>query len=206
MSQNIRENLKDLQKLFDQVSATNNSGRDFELSEALEAAAKVILAQSRSKGSLFFIGNGASASIASHMAVDFWKNAGIKANAFNDSVQLTCLSNDYGYEQVFSRALEMFACAGDILAAISSSGSSKNILKAAQAAKNKGMKLITFSGFSPDNPLRRMGDVNFYVPASEYGSVEVVHHGLCHCLVDAISKRPQQPEFIDYGQVQNRQP
>ena len=136
-----------------------------------------------------FIGNGASASISSHMAIDFWKNAGIKATAFNDPALLTCLSNDYGYERVFAEPIKMFSDKGDILIAISSSGASVNILRAVEAARSKGVKVITLTGFSKNNPLRKSGDMNFYIPADRYSHVEIMHHSICHYLLDIIVDR-----------------
>src|SRR3989338_10285965 len=101
----------------------------------------MVIKHARYGGKLLFIGNGASASIASHMAVDFWKNAGIKAFSFNDAVTLTCLSNDYGYRHVFEKPICVFGDKKDLLIAISSSGQSENILRAAIAAKEKGIRL-----------------------------------------------------------------
>ena len=83
---------------------------------------------------LFFIGNGGSAAIASHMAADFAKNGGVPALAFNDGASLTCLANDYGYEQVFALPLRQHMRSGDCLIAISSSGKSVNILNAANSS------------------------------------------------------------------------
>ena len=133
---------------------------------------------------LIFIGNGGSASIASHMAIDYWKNGGIRSTCFNEASLLTCLSNDYGYEYVFSKPIQMFAQRGDLVIAISSSGKSKNILNAVDAAREKECGVITLSGFKTDNPLRRCGDINFYVPSSSYGFVELSHLSICHAALD----------------------
>jgi D-sedoheptulose 7-phosphate isomerase len=133
-----------------------------------------------------FIGNGASVAISSHMATDCWKNGGIRAVAFNDGSLLTCISNDYGYKYVFEKPIEMFADNGDILIAISSSGKSENILKGVHTAKSKECNVITLSGFKDDNPLSVMGDYNFYVPSQEYGPVEIIHHSICHSILDSI--------------------
>jgi D-sedoheptulose 7-phosphate isomerase len=135
-------------------------------------------------GKAIFVGNGGSASIASHMAVDFSKNAGIPAMAFNDGVTLTCLGNDLGYEQVFARQIEMYGRADDVLVAISSSGNSANILNAVAAARALGMPVLTLSGFAPDNRLRQLGDWNLYVPSAEYGFVEIVHLAVVHAVLD----------------------
>ena len=93
------------------------------------------------------------------MAIDFWKNGGIKAISFNDGPQLTCIGNDYGYKHVFEKPIEMFTDFGDILVAISSSGRSENILLGVQAAKLKGCRIITLSGFDENNPLSSMGGI-----------------------------------------------
>lgn len=137
-------------------------------------------------GKVIIIGNGGSAAIASHTAVDLWKNGGIRAVAFNDSSLLTCISNDLGYENVFSAPIEMFADKGDLLVAISSSGNSANILKAAKTAAARGCGVVTMSGFGESNPLRKEGEINFYVPSGGYGFVETAHAMLCHCIVDMI--------------------
>ena len=131
-----------------------------------------------------FVGNGGSATIASHMAIDFTKNGGIRALSFNDGAALTCLGNDLGYENVFSKQIEMLATNKDLLVAISSSGSSQNILNAVGAARAKGCEIITMSGFSAQNPLRKLGDLNLYVASREYGFVEAAHLGLCHAWID----------------------
>ena len=80
----------------------------------------------------------------------------------------------------------MFADKGDILFAISSSGKSENILKAVEEAQRQGCNIITLSGFDKTNPLRLLGDINFYVPYSSYGPVEVLHHSICHCILNSI--------------------
>ncbi len=154
--------------------------------DGMEAACHLILTQSKVGKKLMFIGNGASASIASHMSTDFWKNGGMKATAFNDSSLLTCIGNDYGYKHVFEKPIEMFAEPGDILIAISSSGKSENILRGAQAARGKGCEIITMSGFQKGNPLSQLGDINFYVPANGYGPVEILHTAICHGILDVI--------------------
>ena len=74
--------------------------------------------------------------------------------------------------------------------AISSSGRSLNIIKSAEAARSRGASVVTMSGFGQDNPLRRLGDLNFYVPSSQYGYVELIHGGLCHCVLDGLMNIP----------------
>ena len=142
----------------------------------------------RSAGKLIFIGNGGSATIASHMAIDFLKNANIPAIALNDPAALTCIGNDLGFESTFAKQVELLANPGDLVILISSSGASPNILAAARAARDRRCELVTLSGFEPDNPLRALGDLNFYVPAgnSRYGYVEIAHLTILHAVLDAV--------------------
>jgi len=165
---------------------SDHAGGSIELFEGIELVAREIISNNQDGKKLMFIGNGASASIASHMSTDYWKNGGIRAIAFNDSSLLTCISNDYGYKHVFEKPIEMFADKGDTLVAVSSSGKSENILRGVQAARASKCKVITFSGFKNDNPLRSMGDYNFYVASPSYGHVEIIHLSICHCICDAI--------------------
>ena len=166
---------------------TNQAGSGLDFFLGIGDTAALIAQQARAGHKMLFIGNGASAAISSHMATDFWKTGGMRALAFNDGALLTCMGNDYGYGQVFAKPIEMFADPGDVLIAISSSGQSANILLGAQAARQKACQIVTLSGFKPDNPLRSLGDFNFYAPAQTYGAVEIVHHSICHCLLDMIN-------------------
>jgi D-sedoheptulose 7-phosphate isomerase len=147
---------------------------------------KKIASCGRKNNKIILIGNGGSASIASHIATDFLRNCGIPAMTFNDASLLTCVSNDFGYTSVFARPLGILAQKGDILFAVSSSGRSPNILNAVAAAKKKGCYIVTLSGFSPGNPLRTKGNINFYVPSNSYGCVEITHLAICHSIVDTI--------------------
>ncbi len=137
-------------------------------------------------GRVFFIGNGGSAAIASHMAIDWLNKAKIAAMSFNDGASLTCLANDHGYEQVFERPLLLHAQRDDLLFAISSSGRSKSILRPALGFMGTGT-VITLSGFAPDNPLRKVGNINFYVPSDNYGIVETAHLSILHALLDRVA-------------------
>lgn len=183
--------LKGLGEILLKIEFTKANQQSSPLEEGLESAIQLISAQANLRKKIIFIGNGGSAAIASHQSVDYWKNGGMRAIAFNDTSLLTCIGNDYGYPYVFEKPIEMFADSGDVLIAISSSGKSENILRGTQMAKLKGCPTITMSGFKPDNPLRSLGEMNFYVPAptGAYGFVEIAHLTLCHCMVDMIIDR-----------------
>lgn len=186
MAKNISAYYEALVSLIGSIAVTGKRERKYDLDTGAGLAVEMILDLNKMKHKLIFVGNGASASISSHQATDYWKNGGIRAVAFNDSSLLTCVSNDFGYQHVFEKPIEMFADGGDILVAISSSGRSQNILNAVAMADKKGCKIITLSGFNSDNPLFKAGDLNFYVPSKEYSHVEIIHHSICHYILDII--------------------
>jgi D-sedoheptulose 7-phosphate isomerase len=182
----VRDYLSALHRHLSGAAATGREGAAIDLAAAVERAGEIAAAAAKSGGTVFFIGNGGSAAIASHMAVDFGKSGGMKALAFNDAAALTCLGNDLGFAQIFAKPIEMHARPGDVLFAISSSGASADILKGVEAAAQRGCTVVTFSGFSDANPLRRMGHLNFYVGAGAYGFVEVSHLALIHMILDLV--------------------
>jgi D-sedoheptulose 7-phosphate isomerase len=153
------------------------------LTQSLELLRKV----RSNNGKVIVVGNGGSAAIASHVAVDLTKSANTRAVNFNEADLLTCFANDFGYEKWVSKAMEYYADAIDLAILISSSGASKNIVKGAATAKEMGLKVITLSGFSADNPLRQIGHVNFYAESRAYNVVEMTHHIWLLCLVDSIT-------------------
>jgi D-sedoheptulose 7-phosphate isomerase len=168
------------------AEVSDGAAKRLTLEQGCEWVRKVAHEAHDAGNKIIFVGNGGSAGIASHLAIDFSKNGGLRALAFNDASALTCLGNDLGYENVFAKQLEFHARPGDVLIAISSSGKSPNILGAVKMARTRDCKVVTYSGFSETNDLRKTGDVNFYVRGQdmEYGFVEVAHLALCHAVLD----------------------
>lgn len=133
---------------------------------------------------IFFIGNGGSNSICSHMYEDFGKMARFQTFAFSDAALITCYANDYGYENAIAEWLKLYFDNESLLIAISSSGNSLNIVNAINIAAQIGGKTITLSGFSADNKLKQMGDLQFYIPQHSYGIVECYHQVILHVVLD----------------------
>lgn len=127
------------------------------------------------KKKIIIAGNGGSAAIAAHCAVDLTKNAGIRCVNFSDCSLVTCFANDYGYEWWVEKALEFYGDKGDLVILISSSGKSKNMLRAAEFACSNGYKVVTFTGFAANNPLSLLGHLNFWVDSKAYNIVETTH-------------------------------
>lgn len=124
---------------------------------------------------IIFAGNGASAATASHCALDLTTHAGIRSLCCHDAALLTCLANDYGFDQLFARTLQYYANPGDLVVLISASGRSQNLLQAASHAVQHGLTLATLTGFHGDNPLAKMGVVNLTVPSKAYNIIESIH-------------------------------
>jgi D-sedoheptulose 7-phosphate isomerase len=173
-----------LASLLRGAEVTDRTARPLPLEQGCEWVRKAAHETHDNGNKIMFVGNGGSSGIASHLAIDYSKNGGLRSMAFNDAAALTCLGNDFGYENVFAKQIDFHARAGDLLVAISSSGRSPNILAAVKAARARDCGVVTYSGFTEDNDLRRTGDVNFFVQSREYGFVEISHLALCHAVLD----------------------
>lgn len=154
--------------------------------DLLTKTAKLVMETNEAGKKIIVVGNGGSAAISSHVAVDFTKAAGIRAVTFNEADLLTCFSNDYGYENWVEKALGFYADKGDLAFLISSSGKSMNIINGAHKAREMGVKIVTLSGFKPDNPLRKLGDINLWADSKSYNVVEMTHHIWLVGIVDQI--------------------
>jgi D-sedoheptulose 7-phosphate isomerase len=152
------------------------------VSKEIDAAVKLIQNSKR----VFFIGNGGSNSICSHMMEDYAKIGRIPTFAFSDAALITCFANDYGYDKAMAEWIKIHYTEGDILVAISSSGKSANILNAVDFVNSKNGKVITLSGFHPENPLKQKGTINFHIPLENYGIVECYHQVILHIVLDEI--------------------
>jgi D-sedoheptulose 7-phosphate isomerase len=174
------ENSLYFKKYFESIGQKLNSIDPTQLTQT----ASMVWAAHKAGKKVIIAGNGGSAAMASHVAVDFVKAASIRAINFNEADLITCFANDYGYENWVVKALEAYADNGDLLILISSSGKSQNILNAAEKGKEMGLSVITVSGFLTDNPLRKLGDLNLWVDSTEYNIVEMTHHIWLVAIID----------------------
>lgn len=167
----------------------------------LERAVGLIGNVGERKAKVILVGNGGSAAMASHVSVDLTKAAGLRAVNFNEADLITCFANDYGYQHWVEKALEFYADPHDLIVLISSSGKSSNIINAAIKAKQMGLGLITFSGFSSENPLRKLGDLNFWADSTAYNVVEMTHHVWLLALVDKLIADRSKPASTTYSKI-----
>ena len=148
----------------------------------------LIIEAKKNKKKIMIFGNGGSAAMASHVAVDFTKAVGVRSTNYNEADLITCLSNDFGYENWVSKAIEYYADSGDTIILISSSGTSQNIINGAKQAKKMSLPIITFSGFDKNNELRKLSNLSFWVDSNEYNIVEMSHHVWLVSIVDYIGE------------------
>ena len=155
----------------------------------------VMVSAQKSKNKIMIFGNGGSAAIASHVSVDLTKNANIRCTNYNEADLITCFANDYGYERWIEKAIDFYADQNDVLILISSSGKSKNMINACKSAKNKKIsKIITFTGHDKNNPLSKLGDINFWINSKAYNFVENTHQIWLLAICDLIiGKREYLP-------------
>lgn len=170
--------------LLSRCEMTGRDGTALGLEAGMATAMQMLAKVRESAGTIYVVGNGGSASVASHAAIDLFNVAKLRAVTLHESSLLTCMANDYGYENAFSCVLAQLAKPGDALIAISSSGRSKNIRNAAEQVVNNGGMVITLSGFAYDNPLRSLGDINVWLDSSDYGLVEIGHQFVLHNMSD----------------------
>jgi D-sedoheptulose 7-phosphate isomerase len=172
--------------LADYLARYQKSIFETDVTKEIIAFKELCLQVKQNVAQLIIAGNGASASIASHACTDFTKQGGVRAMCFNEANLITAFANDYGYEKWVEKAVGFYAKPGDVIVLISSSGRSANLVNAAAFAKEKGMKVVTFTGFAPDNPLKTLGDINFWMDSRAYNIIECTHMIWITAVVDLI--------------------
>ncbi len=161
--------------------------------ENINSAINLMVESFQNNGRIFSCGNGGSMCDAMHFAEELTgrfrkERAPLPAMAINDASHLTCVSNDYGYEFIFSRYVTAWGNKGDILLAISTSGNSKNIILAVEAAKKKGMKVIGLLG-KGGGALKDMVDVSLIVDSTVSDRIQEVHIKCIHIFIEGIERK-----------------
>lgn len=186
--QHLRESLAEARALLDVLLA------DDQWLEQLAYAGDVLSHALRQQRQVISCGNGGSMSDAMHFAEELsgrYRNdrPALPAMAISDPAYLSCTANDYGYEAVFSRYVEAFGRKGDVLLAISTSGNSTNVLKAAQAARERGMTVIALTG-KDGGQLAKLCDIELRVPHQGYADrIQEVHIKIIHILIAEIERQ-----------------
>ena len=161
--------------------------------QAIEKAGALIVSSFKNKGKLISCGNGGSMCDAMHLAEELSgrfraDRPSLPALAISDPSYMSCVINDYGADAVFSRYVEGMGFAGDVLVAISTSGNSANVIHAAKAAREKGMKVIALTG-KTGGDLAELADVEIRAPHSKYADrVQEIHIKVIHSLIHYIEQ------------------
>ncbi len=178
------EKFKDLP--FPEYMAKMKKAIDLIPQKKVEEAVALILKARNEGGSIYCVGNGGSAAVASHFVNELWKGCSqkgrksFKAICLSDNVpNFSAYANDEGYENVFSSQLDGIVSGKDVVFAISSSGNSKNILNAVEVAQKNGAKVIGLTGFG-GGKLSELSDVSVHVADDHYGRIEDAHMIICH--------------------------
>ncbi|NUM30874.1 MAG: D-sedoheptulose 7-phosphate isomerase [Bacteroidetes bacterium] len=161
--------------------------------EKITNAGKLMAESLKNGGKIISCGNGGSMCDAMHFAEELtgrYRNnrKALAAISISDPSHIACVGNDYGYDFVFSRYIEALGKKGDILLAISTSGNSKNVINAINAAKNAGMKIVGLTG-KQGGEMKELCDVEIRAPYSEYADrAQEIHIKVIHSLIDFIEK------------------
>jgi len=183
----IKNNFSEAKQLLDQFVADDNNLLK------IESAAKLMLTSIRNGGKIISCGNGGSMCDAMHFAEELTgrfreDRKAIAAVSISDSSHISCVGNDYGYNEVFSRYVDALGRKEDVLLAISTSGNSENVLKAAIEAKAKGIKVVGLTG-KDGGKLAEVCDVEIRVPHNGYADrTQEIHIKIIHSLIHYIEE------------------
>ena len=160
----------------------------------------VVAAAVEGDGKVMSCGNGGSLCDAMHFAEEMTgryrsNRRPYAALAISDASHMACVGNDYGYEEVFSRYVEAHGRKGDVLLAITTSGTSRNIVKAAEVARRKGVKVVALTG-RDETPITELADVSIVTPAGRWADrVQELHIKCIHILIELIERRLDKQNY-----------
>lgn len=189
MNLTLQSRIEKFSKIIGLTKISNSNNQDCELEVEITSLQKRLLQLKNDKKKLYIIGNGGSAGVAAHAVTDFFNVAKLCATTLHESSLLTCMANDFGYENAYAIMLSQLLNQGDVLIVISSSGNSMNMRNAATVANEKGAYVVTLTGFSAENPLRNLGHLNIWLDSNDYGFIEVGHQFILHNIADRFNEK-----------------
>ncbi|MDO5531525.1 D-sedoheptulose 7-phosphate isomerase [Sutterella sp.] len=195
-TENVRSALLEAREALNNLIASEGT------LEAVDRAGELMAETIRAGGRIFSCGNGGSLCDAMHFAEEmtgrYRKNRRpYSATAIADASHLACVANDFGYEEVFSRYIEGTARPGDVLLGITTSGTSKNVVRAAEAAKRMGVKVVALTG-KAGTPITELADVAIVTPGGRYADrVQELHIKCIHILIELVERRLNPENYAD---------
>ena len=196
MKQYVKEALIDANKALTALIANDA------MLEKISEAGRLIAQSQKAGGTVYSCGNGGSLCDAMHFAEELTgryreNRPAYRAMAIADASHMACVANDFGYEAVFSRWIEGHGKPGDILLGITTSGTSKNVVAAAKAAKAVGMKVISLTG-RHETPMETLSDIAIVTPAGHYADrVQELHIKVIHILIELIEREMGDAHYKD---------
>lgn len=185
--------MEDIRRSFQEMAATLAAFSTEDNFNRIEQAASLMVASLRQGGKIMSCGNGGSMCDAMHFAEELsgrWREnrPAIAAMSLSDASHITCVGNDYGFDQIFSRYLEAIGRPGDVLLAISTSGNSPNVLRAVEVARKQNIKVVGLTG-KAGGALGPLCDVEIRVPHNGYADrIQEVHIKVIHTLIQRIEQ------------------
>jgi D-sedoheptulose 7-phosphate isomerase len=176
--------LGEIAALLNATAVTNAVGEPVDLAIATTSFVMDARRAHEEGYKLIFVGVGADAGSASHMAIDFSKNGNVRALSFDAATAITCLGNDLGFELLFAKQLELHARVGDIAIFIGGCGTDATVLNATKAARKLGLKVVTIVASLEPSPLSELGDLNFVLTTGRSDIATIAQLALCHSWVD----------------------
>ncbi|WP_342244922.1 D-sedoheptulose 7-phosphate isomerase [Pseudomonas sp. OTU5201] len=188
MLSHIRNSLEEARTALDNFIANEQALK------SIERAAELLVESFENKGKAFSCGNGGSMCDAMHFAEELTgryrrNRPGVAAISISDASHISCVANDFGYDYIFSRYVESHGRAGDVLLAFSTSGKSPNVLRAAEAARTIGVKVVALTG-KPGSALEALADVCICAPGGDFADrVQELHIKVVHILIELIERK-----------------
>ncbi|NWL80441.1 D-sedoheptulose 7-phosphate isomerase [Pseudomonas taiwanensis] len=188
MLSHIRNSLEEARTALDNFIANEQALK------SIERAAELLVESFENKGKAFSCGNGGSMCDAMHFAEEltgrYRKNRpGVAAISISDASHISCVANDFGYDHIFSRYIESHGREGDVLLAFSTSGRSPNVIKAAEAARALGVKVVALTG-KPGSALEALADVCICAPGGDFADrVQELHIKVVHILIELVERK-----------------
>jgi D-sedoheptulose 7-phosphate isomerase len=189
MNLTLQSSIEQFSQVLVSTQITNERQQICEVEAQIKQLQERLALLKKGQKNLYIVGNGGSASVAAHAVTDFFNVAKIRATTLHESSLLTCMANDFGYENAVARMLGQLLNSGDMVIAISSSGNSLNMRNAATVASQSGAYVVTLTGFSVDNPLRQLGHTNIWLDSGDYGFVEIGHQFILHNIADRFNEK-----------------
>ncbi len=200
MARDWQTQTKLINKLLAEM-VVDQRAREMKPDKGFETLANLMTDVRRDCNRVYLVGNGPSASLASEFAVDLARKGHLLTEMFSESAQMSAVANDMGYEWIFAEPLRRRGKKGDMLVCISTSGRSINVLKAEDVANRLGIHTVTLSACEPENPLRRAGELNFYVAAKSRGDAHACFQSIMNHAVNQIKLDESKTVEIKYHEL-----